>query len=141
MRYLVSTDGSDESDHAVRYGAEHAAVFDATLEIVHVVVPQTELLGDELVLQERKDATEKGRRILDEAVEHAEASVTDAAPDIETHLIAGRPAEAIVDRASETEADAIFVGHRGLSKKKEEVVGSVAKSILSKASVPVTVVR
>jgi hypothetical protein len=38
-------------------------------------------------------------------------------------------------------ADAIFVGHRGLSEEREAVVGSVAKEVLSKATVPVTVVR
>jgi len=139
MRYIVAVDDSDESDDTVTYATEHAAAFDATLELVHVVVPETELLGEELVLQGRKEATEEGNRILEEAVAHVE-EVADAV-DVVTQLLSGRPADAIVDRVSETDADAVFVGHRGLSSKQEEVVGSVAKSIVSKATVPVTVVR
>ena len=139
MRYIVAVDDSDESDDTVTYAADHAAALDATLELVHVVVPETELLGEELVLQGRKEATEEGHRILEEAAAHAEEGGQDV--DVETQLLSGRPADAIVDRASETDADAVFVGHRGLSTEQEEVVGSVAKSIVSKATVPVTVVR
>jgi nucleotide-binding universal stress UspA family protein len=140
MRYIVAVDDSDESDDTVEYAVDHASAFGATLELVHVVVPETEFLGEELVLQGRKEATEKGHRILEDAHDHADA-VADSDVDLDTVLLTGRPADAIVDRASETDADAVFVGHRGLSTEQEEVVGSVAKSIVSKATVPVTVVR
>lgn len=140
MRYLVAVDDSGESDDAVAYAARHAEEFDATLGIVHVVVPETEVLGDEIVLQGRKEATERGQAILDDAVEHAQTAV-DSDLDVDTELITGRPAAAIVEQARETDSDAIFVGHRGLATEQEEVVGSVAKSIVSKADVPVTVVR
>lgn len=140
MRYIVAVDDSKESDDTVEYAIDHAAAFGAALELVHVVVPETELLGEELVLQGRKEATEKGHRILDDALDHAEA-VADGEVDLETVLLTGRPADAIVDRASETDTAAVFVGHRGLSTEQEKVVGSVAKSIVSKATVPVTVVR
>lgn len=140
MRYLVAVDDSEESDDAVAYAATHAAGFDATLEIVHVVVPETEVLGDEIVLQGRKEATERGQQMLDDALTHAQETV-DADLDVDTQLVTGRPADAIVERAGEADADAIFVGHRGLATEQEKVVGSVAKSIVSKAAVPVTVVR
>jgi nucleotide-binding universal stress UspA family protein len=140
MLYLVAVDDSAESDDAVAYAARHAERFDATLEIVHVVVPETEVLGDEIVLQGRKEATERGQAILDDAVEHAQETVGGDL-DVDTQLVTGRPAAAIVQHSREADADAIFVGHRGLATEQEEVVGSVAKSIVSKASVPVTVVR
>jgi nucleotide-binding universal stress UspA family protein len=35
----------------------------------------------------------------------------------------------------------VYVGHRGLSEKHEQVVGSVAKSVVDKAGVPVTIVK
>lgn len=141
MRYLVATDSSGTSNEAVTYAAEHAAAFDADLEIVHVVVPEMELLGDELVLQGHKAATDEGERVLDHAVELAREAVPDRDLEIDTLLLTGQPAGAIVERATEADADAIFVGHRGLSSEQERVVGSVAKGIVSKAEMPVTVVR
>ncbi len=38
------------------------------------------------------------------------------------------------------DADAVFVGHRGLSEERERVVGSVAKAVVDKAAVPVAVI-
>ena len=38
-------------------------------------------------------------------------------------------------------ADAVFVGHRGLSERRETMVGSVAKQFVERADRPVTVVR
>jgi len=140
MRYIVATDGSAESTEAVEYAAEHAAVFDATLEIVTAITPETEILDGELVLQKTSDVAKEGERTLEDASEHARDTVSENLT-VETTLLAGRPAEAIADRAADTDADAIFVGHRALSPKQEEVVGSVAKSLVSKADVPVTVVR
>lgn len=138
MRYLVSTDGSEESNEAVTYAARQAATFDASLEIVHVITPETEVLDGEIVLQATRDAADRGRDILEAAADRASET---ADLDVETTLVTGRPAAAIAERADEIDADAIFVGHRGLSTEQEEVVGSVAKSVVSKASVPVTVVR
>lgn len=83
---------------------------------------------------------EEGNRILEQAVDIAEDSV-DYDLDVETLLLTGHPTDSIVDRAHEANADAIFVGHRGMSAEQEEVVGSVAKSIVGKATVTVMVVH
>lgn len=58
-----------------------------------------------------------------------------------TELLTGRPADAISGYADEAGVDGIFVGHRGLSDEQEQVVGSVAKSVVDKASVPVTIIK
>lgn len=139
MRYIVATDGSEASQEAVRYAAVHADAFDATLEVVTVLTPEPELAEGEIILPATDAAIDAGR----ETVAAAEALATDAAGGIEitTELLTGRPADAITEHAAETGADAIFLGHRGLSEKRERVVGSVAKSVLDRADVPVTVVR
>jgi nucleotide-binding universal stress UspA family protein len=143
MRYLVATDDSEEADAAVRYAATHAVAFGATLEVVHVLTPKTELVNGEIVLPGGNRAIEMG----EETLRRARALANDAAEDregeiaVETELLTGPPAEAIVERAEESDADAVFVGHRGLSEEQRQVVGSVAKSVLDKATVPVTVIR
>lgn len=143
MRYLVAVDGSEESEKAVRYAADHAATFDATLEIVHVLEPKTEFVNGEIVLAGGDKATELGEQTLAQARGVATDTVADR-PDavaIDTQLLTGRPADAIADHARDVEADAIYLGHRGLSEEREAVVGSVAKSVLDKATVPVTVIK
>lgn len=143
MRYLVATDGSTESDDAVRHAAAQAVDADAALEIVHVLTPEPELVEGQVVLPGEDAATETGERLLDRAVELA----TDVADErdqplvVETELLAGRPADAITDRAESADVDAIYVGHRGISETSGRAVGSVAKSVLDKATVPVTVIR
>jgi nucleotide-binding universal stress UspA family protein len=143
MRYLVAVDGSVESDQAVEYAATHAAALGATLEIAHVLEPETELVDGEIVLPGGDRAMDIGEQVLNRARQRAIDHVADrdAGLDADTKLLTGRPSDAIADYADRAGVDAVYVGHRGLSEEREQVVGSVAKSIVDKATVPVTVIR
>lgn len=143
MRYVVATDGSSASDAAVTYAAEHAVGFDAALEIVHVLVPQTRLEGGQAVFEGEEAAIGPGKRTLAQAERLAAdvASGFDAELEIASELLSGQPAPAIAAHAEDVSADAIYVGHRGLSSEREKVVGSVAKRVVDEAAVPVVVVR
>ncbi|KOX95613.1 MULTISPECIES: universal stress protein [Halorubrum] len=140
MSYLVATDGSTESDEAVRYAARQAVAFYETLEIAHVLTPDSELVDGTIVLPGEEAAVEAGQGVLESARSIAEEAA-DEPITVETQLLTGRPADAITEYAAEEPVDAIYVGHRGLSEEREQVVGSVAKSIVDKADVPVTVIR
>ncbi|WP_423995106.1 universal stress protein [Halorubrum trapanicum] len=141
MSYLVATDGSTESDEAVRYAARQAVAFYETLEIAHVLTPDSELVDGTIVLPGEEAAVEAGQGVLESARSIAEEAVGDESIDVETQLLTGRPADALTEYANEEPVDAIYVGHRGLSEEREQVVGSVAKSVVDKAEVPVTVIR
>ncbi|MEF8813069.1 MAG: universal stress protein [Halovenus sp.] len=143
MRYLVAADGSEESEKAVQYASKQALTFDATLEIAHVLEPRAELMDGEIALPGGEKATEHGEEILERARQLAAEFAEEHADGlrVETQLLTGRPADAITERAEETGADAIYVGHRGLSERAEPVVGSVAKTVVDKATVPVVVTR
>jgi len=138
MHYLVATDGSQVSNSAVTYATAHAAATGATVEIVHVIAPETTFVDGELVQPSEAELIDEGQATLDRAAEVA-AEAGDI--HVETELLTGRPADAIADYAADVGADAIYVGHRGLSEERERVVGSVAKGLLDRATVPVTVVR
>ncbi|RLM63916.1 universal stress protein [Halorubrum sp. Atlit-8R] len=140
MSYLVATDGSTESDEAVRYAARQAVAFYETLEIAHVLTPDSELVDGTIVLPGEEAAVEAGQGVLESARSIAEEAA-DEPITVETQLLTGRPADAITEYAADEPVDAIYVGHRGLSEEREQVVGSVAKSIVDKADVPVTVIR
>lgn len=141
MHYIVAVDDSDASRGAVRYAAKQAAAFDATLELVHVVEPEAELIEGEMVFPDGDKAMEIGERTLSRARDWTAEAVDDGDVGVETELLTGRPSDAIAGYASEVGADAIFVGHRGLSEEREQVVGSIAKSVLDKATVPVTIIK
>lgn len=143
MQYLVAVDGSTEADQAVEYAATHAVGLGADLDIVHVLEPETELIDGEIVLPGGEQAMELGEETLEKATQLAReaADERDGNAATETELLTGRPAEAITRYAEQTDADAIYIGHRGLSEAREQVVGSVAKSVLDKATIPVTVIR
>ncbi|MFW6000295.1 MAG: universal stress protein [Halorubrum sp.] len=140
MSYLVATDGSTESDEAVRYAAQQAVAFYETLEIAHVLTPDSELVDGTIILPGEEAAVEAGQGVLESARAVAEEAV-DEPITVETQLLTGRPADALTEYAAEEAVDAIYVGHRGLSEEREQVVGSVAKSVVDKADVPVTVIR
>lgn len=141
MHYLAATDGSPESDEAVRYAASQALAFDATLELVNVITPSTRVVEGSAVFEGEEEAEAAGRRTLEDARRVAEEAVDGKRLDVETELLMGRPAHAIAEYAREIGAEAIFVGHRGLSSEHEKVVGSVAKGVVDEADRPVTVVR
>ena len=141
MSYLVATDGSTESDEAVRYAARQAVAFYETLEIAHVLTPDSEVVDGTIILPGEDAAVEAGESVLESARSVAEEAVGDESIDVETQLLTGRPADAITEYAGGSPVDAIYVGHRGLSEERERVVGSVAKSVVDKADVPVTVIR
>lgn len=143
MHYVVATDGSEEADEAIEYAARHATALDATLDVVHVLAPRAELVDGEIIYPGGDTEIENGERTLEQAERLATefAAETDENLTVETHLLSGRPADAITDHAREYDADAIYVGHRGLSKEREKVTGSVAKTVVDNADVPVTVIR
>ncbi|OYR57273.1 universal stress protein UspA, partial [Halorubrum sp. E3] len=121
MSYLVATDGSTESDEAVRYAARQAVAFYETLEIAHVLTPDSELVDGTIVLPGEEAAVEAGQGVLESARSIAEEAVGDESIDVETQLLTGRPADAITEYAVEEPVDAIYVGHRGLSEEREQV--------------------
>ena len=144
MWYLVATDGSEISDRAIEHAAVEACARDANLRIVHVLTPEIKLVDGAIVLPGEREAIEHSQRMLERAARLATSTAAEHGTEIEisTELLTGRPADAITEYAKERNVDVIFVGHRGRADSDvDRGSGSVAKSVVDKASVPVTVVR
>jgi nucleotide-binding universal stress UspA family protein len=149
MHLLVAVDGSEEStaalDHAIDLAtatggslvAVHAVVTDVHAERQGTPVPREEERSDEQLVEESmEEAEQRGEHVLADASERA----ADHGLTVETELLYGDPKTAIPEFAEETGADAIVVGHRSMPQEYEKVLGSVAKSLIEHAAVPVTVV-
>jgi nucleotide-binding universal stress UspA family protein len=104
------------------------------LFVVTAVVPPPEWMGapgwQNIVDEEHK----RGTALLEEAVERLPEGV-----DFATELLEGPAADAIVGVAEARDADAIFVGTRGLGRVRA-VLGSVSHDVLHIADRPVVVV-
>jgi nucleotide-binding universal stress UspA family protein len=57
------------------------------------------------------------------------------------HIAAGQPADTITAFCQELKCDAIVMGTRGHGKAAGLLLGSVARDVIAKADVPVTVVK
>lgn len=136
-RILVPTDGSEYASRAGARATHLAAAFDATVYLLNVVDLDAEAgpfsaggVGEEYV--ERLE--DKGQETLEKT-----ASTLDRA--VQTEVVTGRPAEAILEFAREQEIDLIAMGTRGRTGVQRYVMGSVTERVVSLAEIPVLTVN
>lgn len=149
MKLLVAVDGSEEADSALAYATDIADAMEGSITAAYAVDPSIYEQGgsqpiaglsdadERLLLESIKDAEDRALDILDDT----EALAEELGHDIETELLYGDPVTRITDYAEKEGFETIFVGHRGRSERTDLMLGSVAKDIVERATVPVTVVR
>src|SRR5262245_1522794 len=132
---VVGYDGSPSARAAVAHAARRAGP-GGKVVAVHAFDPPPDWLGHPFY-----------QRMLDEHRSRGEDLLAGLTPDrlpelneveVETELIAGTPAEALVDVARTHEADEIAVGSRGLGAL-HAVLGSASHELLHAADRPVVV--
>ena len=139
MRVLIPYDGSEQAEAALEYAGK-----------IHG--------DDEIVLLYVLDYVEAGYRAAPEAAlagyweewyDEAEASgeelLAEAATafdtDVETNVVAGSPARAIIEFVDDGSIDAVVIGSHGREGLSRILLGSVAETVVRRSPVPVTVVR
>src|SRR3954452_11933615 len=129
---VVGTDGSEPAERAVREAIAIAARDSARLHVVTA-------FHDPAMFRERiaSGATtvninlrEVGDTVAARAVREAEAEGV----EVTSHAREGDPAEAILETASEQNADLIVVGNRGLTGIRRFLLGSVSQKVSEHAS-------
>jgi nucleotide-binding universal stress UspA family protein len=150
-KILVAVDGSEHSRKALNYAIELTKKFDGKITVVNVysvVVPQTQpidglstpaMTGTSAAMAARmaEDAKLKGEQILVEAERFAEESGV----LVEKVLREGDAVNEIVAEAKTGNFDLVVVGHRGMSKLKEILLGGVSEGVSHKAPCPVLIVK
>ena len=131
---LVPTDGSWGSREAVATAVELAADYDATLHALSVV--------DEAV-SAAYSGDEYGHE--HEGLEEAVRAVADAGAErdvpVETTVVHGTPHEAILEYATEADADLVVMGTKRRSDEYRQFVGSVTQRVVDLSPQPVLVVK
>ncbi|ELY45446.1 universal stress protein [Natronorubrum tibetense] len=138
-RILVPYDGSPPSEKALEYTFE---MFTDPEVTALYVVPTPE--GYWAAFEDSEDripnvdeARERGREILTEA----ESIASDHDATLDTEVVLGKPNRIIVDRAEHEDYDTIVIGSHGREGVSRVLLGSVAETVVSRAPIPVLVVR
>lgn len=132
-RLLVAMDDSQEARTALKHALEHFP--DATIHVVHAL--ETPTVTFDLDSTVTEEAREEAAAILEEA----QTTANESGRTVETEVIFGHAAKAVVSYADANDIDQIVVGSRGASGAERFLLGSVAETIVRRATCPVTVVR
>jgi nucleotide-binding universal stress UspA family protein len=139
-RVLVPIDGSEQSDVALNHALEEFSDDDIT--VLHVIDPAdagyTAPVGIPGGSEEwYEGAQEEAQTLFDEA----QAVAGEYGVTLGTATDMGRPAGTIVEYAEDEEFDHIVMGSHGRSGVSRILLGSVAETVVRRATIPVTVVR
>ncbi|WP_265110531.1 universal stress protein [Halosolutus halophilus] len=133
-RILIPVDGSDEARRAAKRGLEFAQVFDATVDVLHVVARRSRRLTKTEAEEAR--LRERGEEILEEI----EAIASDLGHPATTTVTSGKPTVQIAEFAATRNAALIVVGRQGRTGLGKRLLGGVTEGLLNRSDVPVLVV-
>ena len=139
-RILVPTDGSERSVKAVEGAARFARPLGATLVVMTVVEPYTNLA------EYRPESIEQyDERVTAEAEERLEAArkiAVAAGVEVKTVMVKSfSPAEAIIEQAEKNGCDIIFMASHGRKGIAAVLLGSETQKVLTHSHFPVMVYR
>ncbi|WP_318571015.1 universal stress protein [Salinigranum marinum] len=135
---LVAFDGTPLSEKALAHALD--VYSDASITVLHVIDYIEEsysakaLVGDETL---QKRAQERSADLLTEA----EARADEHDRVLKTESEVGKATDEILEYADTHGIDVIVIGSHGRSGVARMLMGSVAETVMKRASVPVTVVR
>jgi nucleotide-binding universal stress UspA family protein len=147
---LVPVDGSDGANESAAYAAGLAEALKVPLRLLFAFprdpvdmfgVPTEAPQRDELEYFSPDAFARLRDRSARQAFDAARQAIGQSQNSVEETILAGSPAEAIVEHAGQTTDPMIVIGSRGLSGFKEILLGSVSQRVLHRAGCPVTVVR
>jgi len=135
---LLAVDGSEQALHAAKITGDLArAVHALELRIVVAYEPVPAYLGEPNLQNTINTRLSESQEVLQEA----ENAIGEVSAHIQTEMVEGRIAEAIIDVAKTRQSDLIVMGSRGLGRLAGALLGSNSQKVVSEAPCPVLIVR
>ena len=134
-RVLVATDGSDEAAEAIEWLAVFPLPSDAAVEVVSVA--QLPFTAEAVAALGWRELRAQSEQVVDDA----RRRLAKRWPDVVARVLDGDPRRAICDAATESGADLIVVGARGLGAVASFLLGSVSLNVARNAPCAVLVCR
>lgn len=135
---VLAYDGSPSSSKALELAVSLAKAVAADLKIVTVLEQPTSVFTDEFNIAEFEKRLHSAGT---ETIASAEQQAQELGLKAESALLAGNPAEEILNYATEVHAYMIVVGTRGLGGFQRLLVGSVAQALVAHSQIPVFVCK
>jgi nucleotide-binding universal stress UspA family protein len=135
---LCAVDGTDASDDVLRTAATLAQTLAGELHLVHVVEPSPEPGTEQALFGDLSELFAEARLRMDRDAARARAAF---AGPIVSHLAAGTPWRAILQLATDLEADVIVVGSHRKGPVARWILGTVSEQVVRKAPCAVLVAR
>jgi nucleotide-binding universal stress UspA family protein len=135
-KILVAVDGSRHSSRALEFADDLSRRYKAPLLLLHAFPHVSDLLGTPQYERMLEARSLIGEQLLASA--HAQVNER---TQVETQLIEGPPAPAILRVAAEEGCDLIVVGSRGHGQLAGILLGSVSSVVAQRAGCPVLIVH
>ncbi len=139
QRIVVGIDGSQGARRALEWAVAEAKLRDAHLVVVHAWLEPAAVAVGSVVTAGGVEP-----EIFEDAAERTVADVLDAIDTtglpqgIESHVVSGAPARALLDMAED--ADLVVVGSRGRGGFTGLLLGSVSQQVAHHATCPVVII-
>lgn len=133
---LLAFDGSAHAQKAARLAADLARQYQAALCVVHTYDPVPDYLGEPYLQEAISRRTEAADRVMEQA-----QALLGELPKVETEVLEGPAAEAILRVAQVRQVDLIVMGTRGLGQLSGLLLGSQSQKVVTHAQCPVLLVR
>ena len=139
-RILFCTDFSENADLAFDYAVDAARRRPGSeLHILHVI-PEPEAQFWKTYLYEVEGIDEKAKADMDERIKASYLSRAPEGVDVRVAIRMGKDYQAILEYASEENADLIIIGRQGHSGLETVLFGNVTEKVVRKADCVVLVV-
>jgi nucleotide-binding universal stress UspA family protein len=135
-RILVPVDSSEQAEEACEFVRSEFP--EATMVLLHVINPTEAGYSAQASIP---SFSEEWYEQQQAAAEQLFDELTENSDDVEPVVEVGRPTNVIVDYADDHDIDQIVMGSHGRSGVSRILLGSVAETVVRRASVPVTVAR
>jgi nucleotide-binding universal stress UspA family protein len=135
-KILVAVDGSRHSSRALEFADDLARRYKTSLLILHAFPHVSDLLGTP-----QYERMLEARALIGEQVLASARAQLQACEPVETQLIEGPPAPAILRVAAEEGCDLIVIGSRGHGQLAGILLGSVSSIVAQRAACPVLIVH
>jgi nucleotide-binding universal stress UspA family protein len=134
-KILVAYDGSEPADNAFECARLFGRNFGATIDVISVV--HRSLIGDDVQLTaEINDGIRRAEKAVFQLRRRAHGDKT----EFQFLTVVGQPAEKIVARANNIEADLIVMGCRGISAIERWLTGSTVRQVMGHSMRPMLIV-
>ena len=147
MKVILATDGSSQSEAALRVAGDLALGAGDKLKIVTVIDMAVPMAFDAYAgyLPNTQEIEVLARENAEKTLEDARRRVSDLVNaeevEISTEILIGAPESRIVETAEEFGATLIVVGSHGYNRWERLLLGSVSDSVVHHAPCSVLVVR